>query len=99
MGNFSAAIGARFAEEPAIQKLRCVMLCSFRVAGLLVSVCSLAACSRGATTVAAPTSPGVSRAGVSVSGVVRESGAQALSGVAVRAVGYGESAQTDGRGV
>ncbi len=69
------------------------------VAGLLVSVCGLAACSRGATTAPAPTSPGASRAGISVSGVVRESGAQGLSGVTVRAVANNESAQTDGRGV
>ena len=48
---------------------------------------------------AAPTSPGASSAGVSVSGMVRESGAQALGGVTVRAVGNSESAQTDGRGV
>jgi hypothetical protein len=34
-----------------------------------------------------------------VSGVVRESGAQALTGVTVRAVANNESAQTDGRGV
>ena len=72
---------------------------SFCVAGLLVSVCGLAACGRGAATAAAPLSPGASPAGVSVSGVVRESGAQALGGVTVRAAGNGESAQTDGRGV
>jgi hypothetical protein len=72
---------------------------NFCVAGLLVSVCGLAACGRGATTAAAPTSPGASSAGVSVSGMVRESGAQALGGVTVRAVGNSESAQTDGRGV
>jgi hypothetical protein len=69
------------------------------VAGLLVSVCGLAACGRGATTATSPTGPGASRAGVSVSGVVRESGAQALSGVTVRAVANNESAQTDSRGV
>src|SRR5947209_13188239 len=79
--------------------MRCGMRGNFWVAGLFVSVCGLAACSQGATTAAAPTSPGVSRTGVSVSGVVRESGAQPLSGVTVRAIANNESTQTDGRGV
>ncbi len=70
---------------------------NFYVAGLLVSVCGLAACSRGAMTATAPTSPGASR--LSVSGVVSESGAQVLSGVTVRAVANNESVETDGRGV